>query len=216
MSRIVNALLVIAAAGLAWILFEPTHQTQAQSAIAPKPANPAAVRAQPMGTRIWYDARNYPRLQLPDGRQEIVRSVLNIPKKMQFGDYVWDQDRIPSGPIWVRIDLGRQLLSVFRDGHEIGSAVILYGTDGKPTPTGSFTILQKAAHYVSHSYDAPMPYMLRLTDDGVAIHGSNVRQGWATHGCIGVPLDFARLLFAETNKGDVVVILPTPAAASKT
>ena len=45
--------------------------------------------------------------------------------------------------MWVRIDLTRQLLSVFRDGHEIGSAVILYGTDGKPTPTGSFTILEK-------------------------------------------------------------------------
>jgi lipoprotein-anchoring transpeptidase ErfK/SrfK len=52
-----------------------------------------------------------------------------------------------------------------------------------------------------------MPYMLRLTNDGVAIHGSNVRQGWATHGCIGVPPDFARLLFAAAAKGDAVVIL---------
>jgi hypothetical protein len=208
MPRLLNAVLVMVAAGLGWILFEPTHPTQAQSTAAPRPAILAAVRTQPTGTRIWYDARNYPRLQLPDGRQQIVRSVLNITRKMQFGDYVWDQDRIPKGPIWVRIDLGRQLLSVFRDGHEIGSAVILYGTDGKPTPTGSFTILQKAAHYVSHSYDAPMPFMLRLTDDGVAIHGSNVRQGWATHGCIGVPLDFANLLFAQASKGDLVVILP--------
>ncbi len=53
-----------------------------------------------------------------------------------------------------------------------------------------------------------MPYMLRLTNDGVAIHGSNVREGWASHGCIGVPLDFARLLFAAASKGDLVVILP--------
>ena len=52
-----------------------------------------------------------------------------------------------------------------------------------------------------------MPYMLRLTSDGVAIHGSKVRQGWATHGCIGVPLDFARLLFGAASKGDAVVIL---------
>jgi lipoprotein-anchoring transpeptidase ErfK/SrfK len=96
---------------------------------------------------------------------------------------------------------------VFRGGHEIGSAVILYGTDGKPTPTGSFTILEKDAHHYSRSYDAPMPYMLRLTSDGVAIHGSNVRQGYATHGCIGVPPDFARLLFGAAAKGDTVVIL---------
>jgi lipoprotein-anchoring transpeptidase ErfK/SrfK len=97
---------------------------------------------------------------------------------------------------------------VFRGGHEIGSAVILYGTDGKPTPTGSFTILQKDRNHYSRSYDAPMPYMLRLTNDGVAIHGSNVREGRATHGCIGVPLDFARQLFAVASKGDPIVIVP--------
>jgi len=216
MSRAINALLLIVAAGLVWILLEPSNQTQAQSTAVTKGVITSAVRIPSAGTRIWYNSRNYPHLTLPDGRQEIVRSVLNIKAPMQFGAYVWDEDHIPKGPIWVRVDLGRQLLSVFRAGHEIGSAVILYGTDGKPTPTGSFTVLQKAAHYVSHSYEAPMPYMLRLTNDGVAIHGSNVRQGWATHGCIGVPLDFARLLFAESNKGDVVVILPVQANASKT
>ena len=60
-----------------------------------------------------------------------------------------------------------------------------------------------------------MPYMLRLTKDGVAIHGSNVREGWATHGCIGVPLDFARKLFSVARKGDLVVILPIRAQAGK-
>jgi lipoprotein-anchoring transpeptidase ErfK/SrfK len=141
--------------------------------------------------------------------------VLNVAKPMHFGSFVWDEDHIPRGPVWVRIDLTRQLLSVFRSGHEIGSAVILYGTDGKPTPTGSFTILEKDPDHYSRSYDAPMPYMLRLTNDGVAIHGSNVREGWATHGCIGVPLDFARLLFAAASKGDLVVILPAQSGAKK-
>jgi lipoprotein-anchoring transpeptidase ErfK/SrfK len=53
--------------------------------------------------------------------------------------------------------------------------------------------------------------MLRLTKDGVAIHGSTVREGWATHGCIGVPLGFAKLLFAAAKKGDPVVILAAQA-----
>jgi lipoprotein-anchoring transpeptidase ErfK/SrfK len=127
---------------------------------------------------------------------------------MHFGDFVWNEDDIPAGVVWVRIDLARQLLSVFRGGHEIGSAVILYGSDGKATPTGSFTILEKDPNHYSRSYDAPMPYMLRLTNDGVAIHGSNVREGRGSHGCIGIPLDFARLLFAAASKGDLVVILP--------
>ena len=159
--------------------------------------------------RIWYPANSYPYLSLPGGRREAVRSMLNITKPRQFGDFVWNEDHIPAGTVWVRVDLKRQLLSVFRGGHEIGSAVVLFGTDGKPTPRGRFTILEKDADHYSQSYDAPMPYMLRLTNDGVAIHGSNVRQGWATHGCIGVPLEFARLLFAAAKKGDSVVIVPT-------
>jgi hypothetical protein len=160
------------------------------------------------GTRIWYPAGRYPQFDLPGGRHEVVRSLLNITKPMHFGDFVWDENHIPQGPLWVRVDLSRQLLSVFRGGHEIGSAVILYGSGGTPTPAGRFPILQKDADYYSHSYHVPMPYMLRLTRDGVAIHGSTVREGWATHGCIGVPLDFARLLFAATSKGDPVFILP--------
>jgi len=161
------------------------------------------------GTRIWYAANDYPRLKLPGGHEEIVRSALNIKGPMQFGSFIWDEERVPKkGAMWVRVDLEHQILSVFRGGHEIGSAVILYGTDGKPTPTGDFKVLQKAADYHSHAYDAAMPFMLRLTDDGVAIHGSNVREGYATHGCIGVPPDFAKRLFTAMAKGDPVFIVP--------
>jgi lipoprotein-anchoring transpeptidase ErfK/SrfK len=49
---------------------------------------------------------------------------------------------------------------------------------------------------------------LRLTKDGVAIHGSNVRWGFATHGCIGIPKDFAAKLFGVVDVGDEVLIVP--------
>jgi lipoprotein-anchoring transpeptidase ErfK/SrfK len=137
-----------------------------------------------------------------------VHSLLNITKPMEFGDFAWNDDGVSQGLVWVRVDLAHQMLSVFRNGDEIGSAVILYGNDGHATPIGSFPVLEKNAHYFSHSYQVPMPYMLRLTADGVAIHGSSVREGWATHGCIGVPMDFARLLFGAVGKGTEVVILP--------
>jgi hypothetical protein len=181
---------------------------QARAAVTRGAMAAASVRTAPSGERIRFDAGHYPKLSLPDGRQEMVRSMLNIAGPMHFGNFVWDEERIPAGKVWVRVDLARQILSVFRDGHEIGSAVILYGTDGKPTPTGSFTILEKNQDYYSHSYHAQMPYALRLTKDGVAIHGSKVSQGWATHGCIGVPLGFAKLLFGAAHKGDPVVIIP--------
>ncbi len=126
---------------------------------------------------------------------------------MHFGDYIWNDSGIPPGPTWVRVDLAQQTLSVFRAGHEIGSTVILFGADGKPTPSGVFPVLAKAQVHRSTLYDAEMPYMLRLTRDGVAIHASNVHEGAATHGCIGVPPAFARLLYGQMQVGDQVAII---------
>ncbi|MBB4641797.1 L,D-transpeptidase family protein [Rhizorhapis suberifaciens] len=136
----------------------------------------------------------------------VVKRILNIEGPFIHGTYVWDDEGVPPGPLVVTIDLKAQTLSVFRGGYEIGAAVILYGADDKPTPIGSFPILEKDADHVSNLYDAPMPYMLRLTNDGVAIHGSDVEWGWATHGCIGVPSEFAALLFAQAKVGDRVII----------
>ena len=162
--------------------------------------------AKPAPRRIAYPGPNYPRLVQADGSQREIRSLLNVSRAMTFGDYLWDEDGVPPGPVWIRVDVARQVISVFRGGHEIGTAVILYGTPEKPTPTGAFHVLQKAKDYQSKTYDAPMPYMLRLTNDGVAIHASSVRQGWATHGCIGVPMDFAKRLFDQARLGDTVLI----------
>ncbi|HWK34977.1 L,D-transpeptidase family protein, partial [Sphingomonas sp.] len=99
-----------------------------------------------------------------------------------------------------------QVISVFRAGYEIGTAVILYGADETPTPLGVYPITQKDADHVSNLYDAPMPYMLRMTNDGVSIHGSNVQIGYATHGCVGVPIPFAKILFDNVKLGDRVIV----------
>jgi hypothetical protein len=139
-----------------------------------------------------------------DGMQ--VKRVLALAGPLHHGDFVWDDAGVPAGPLLITVDLAAESISVFRDGYEIGTAAIVYGADGLPTPLGTFPITQKDAHHVSNLYDAPMPYMLRLTNDGVAIHGSVVRWDAATHGCIGVPTDFARKLFAQAKLGDRVII----------
>lgn len=157
--------------------------------------------------RIVYPLDHLPSLALPDGRREPVRSMLDSRRPLSFGDYIWNDEGVPAGPAWIRVDLQRQTISVFRAGHEIGSAVILFGANSKPTPVGVFPILQKKVDHMSTLYDAEMPYMLRLTGDGVAIHASYVSPGSATHGCIGVPLAFARLLYAQVKLGDRVAIV---------
>jgi hypothetical protein len=137
-----------------------------------------------------------------------VQSLLAVNTPMHFGDYRWNDRGVPAGPTWMRVDLKAQLISVFRGGHEIGTAVIVYGGDNKSTPAGKLHILAKARNHRSSLYEAEMPYTLRLSDDGVSIHGSSVRWGAATHGCIGVPLPFAERLFEAAKVGDEVDIVP--------
>lgn len=136
-----------------------------------------------------------------------VKRVLQIKGPLDHGDWVWDDAGVPPGPIVVTVDMVAQTLSVFRGGYEIGVAVILYGATDKPTPVGTYPIMEKDIDHVSNIYDnAPMPYGLRLTNDGVFIHASNVKWGSATHGCIGIPKPFAKKLFAAVKVGDPVVI----------
>lgn len=142
----------------------------------------------------------------PAGQGYLIKGVLKIDGRLDHGDYAWNDEGIPKGEILITVDLKAQLLSIFRDGHEIGVAAILYGADDKPTPLGTFPVLEKDADHVSNLYDAPMPYMLRLTNDGIAIHGSEVEWGYGTHGCIGVPVAFAKLLYEQVKLGDRVII----------
>src|SRR3954447_16487914 len=117
-----------------------------------------------------------------------IRSILDVRKAMSYGEFVWNDEGVPAGPAWIRVDLHAQLMSVFRSGHEIGTAVILYGADGLPTPTGKFPILAKLKDRRAITYEqAPRPDPLRLPPDGVWIHGSSVRWRFATHGCISIP-----------------------------
>jgi lipoprotein-anchoring transpeptidase ErfK/SrfK len=133
---------------------------------------------------------------------------INVGRQLLHGEYVWNEEGAPPGRITMLIDLSAQTLSVFRGGQEIGRAVILYGTEENPTPVGTFSILEKDVDHDSNIYDARMPFMLRLTRDGIAIHASNVRYGSASRGCIGVPHEFAELLFAQARIGDPVTIVP--------
>jgi lipoprotein-anchoring transpeptidase ErfK/SrfK len=137
----------------------------------------------------------------------VVKRVLDVPEPLRHGAYYWDTAGVPEGPIVITVDLVAQTLSIFRAGYEIGTAAVIYGADEKPTPLGVFTITQKDAHHVSNLYGAPMPYMLRLTNDGVSIHGSALMDGkYATHGCVGVPTAFAKLIFGQVKLGDRVIV----------
>jgi hypothetical protein len=138
----------------------------------------------------------------------VIKRILPIDGPIKYGEWHWDDAGVPAGPIVITVDLDARVLSVFRDGYEIGATAVLLGTQDHPTPIGRFPILSKERHNVSEKYgDAPMPWTLRLTPDGVAIHGGHsVQLGFASHGCISTPDAFQAKLFATARKGDVVII----------
>lgn len=142
------------------------------------------------------------------------KSLLKIPRQLRHGEYVWNEEGVSAGSISIWVDLRRQLISVFRNGHEIGAAVIVYGAQDMSSPEGIFPILRKSSDYHSRTYDAPMPYSLFITNDGVALHGSPISKRRASHGCIGLPVEFAKKLFEVTKEGDLVTILRSDAGVN--
>lgn len=123
------------------------------------------------------------------------------------GDYLWAPEAAPAGQVLVVVSLPEQRAHVYRAGVRIGVSSVSSGTASHPTPTGVFEILQKQVEHRSNLYrDAPMPYMQRLTWDGIALHAGKVTGRPASHGCVRLPRAFAEALYAQTEKGGIVVI----------
>lgn len=187
-----------------------TKPAPVQAARLELPTLPAVAAAPVPATAPQPSARPVPAAtaaKSPASGSFVVRRILQIDKPLTYGDWYWDEAGAPQGRVVITVDLAAQVLSIFRAGYEIGTAVIIYGDERVPTPTGRFSILMKDAHHFSATYDhAPMPYTLRLTKDGVSIHGSEIADGNVTHGCIGLPLAFARKLFDAAHLGDLVIV----------
>jgi len=97
----------------------------------------------------------------------VIKSILEIDGPIKYGEWFWDDEGVPSGPLVMTVD-----------------------------------------------YDnAPMPWSLRLTWSGIMIHGSLVENGYASHGCVGVPDEFAEKLFNIAKLGDKVIITRGETAA---
>ena len=126
--------------------------------------------------------------------------------------FLWN-DNATLEPVSIVISIADQKAYIYRGDLLIGASAVSTGKDGNDTPLGVFPILQKSEKHKSNLYDdAPMPFMQRLTWDGVAIH-AGMNPGFpASHGCIRVPTAFARKLFAVTSKGTPVLVTDASAA----
>ena len=124
------------------------------------------------------------------------------------GEFRWMPELAPTGSDTVVIvSIPEQRAHVYRNGVRIGLSTVSTGKPGHETPTGVYPILQKRKVHYSNLYDnAPMPYMQRLTWDGIALHAGRIPGHPASHGCVRLPKEFARELFGATGHGTVVVV----------
>jgi len=144
----------------------------------------------------------------------IVSEPVAASREWRPGDFAWygDEAEGQGGDIAVVVNLPMQFAYVYRDGVLIGESTVSTGKPGKDTPPGDYTILQKRVFHRSNRYsNAPMPFMLRLTWSGIAMHGGDLPGYPASHGCIRFPKAFARQLFHMTEVGASVSVVGEPA-----
>ena len=109
----------------------------------------------------------------------------------------------------IEIRLGEQRARLFdATGNELFNTKVSTGRAGFSTPTGEFVITDKNREWTSTIYHASMPYFQRLSCSDFGLHQGNVPGYPASHGCIRVPAGNAAKLFAMTEAGDRVRILP--------
>ena len=112
----------------------------------------------------------------------------------------------------ILVDLTHQIAVAYQDGQVRFYGRISSGKPGRETPTGSFYVREKDIDHVSNLWPQPnggarMPYMLRITRDGVAMHLGNTPDHPASHGCIRMQNGFAQKMYAWANKWTKVDII---------
>ena len=109
------------------------------------------------------------------------------------------------------VDLSEQTAYAIENGYIVFEGRISSGKAGRETPSGEYTIMQKKRHHKSNLWPKPnggakMPYMMRLTNSGIAMHLGYVPNRPASNGCIRLKQGFAQKLFRWARVGTVVTV----------
>src|SRR5271157_3379041 len=112
-------------------------------------------------------------------------------------------------PIMAIVSIKSQQVTFYDADGWILRAPVSTGTTGRETPAGVFAVLEKNKDHHSSLYDdAWMPNMLRITWNGLALHGGPLPGYAASHGCVRMPFGFAEKLFDKVRIGTRVIISP--------
>ncbi len=166
-----------------------------------RPSQPVA-RAVPVARELPY---RWTQGNAPKAHKDMVATFGRA--GLSPGEFVWATEVPAAGDTEVVIDLLMQRTYAYRGGKLVGAASVSSAKRGMVTPLGFWSVLEKKKFHRSRKYDnAPMPFMQRIDEYGIALHGG-VNPGYpASHGCIRLPMKFAEKLYALTDIGDTVYV----------
>ena len=109
------------------------------------------------------------------------------------------------------VNLTTQEAFAYEDGKLLFKGWISSGRKKYATPTGRYRVLAKESFHISNEWPEPdggaeMPYMLRLTWSGIALHLGYVPNHPASHGCIRAKDGFIQELYKWADIGTRVII----------
>ena len=123
------------------------------------------------------------------------------------GNFLWAETIPAEGSPKIVIDLLTQTAYAYQGDVLVGAASISSAKTGMSTPLGFWKVEEKKKLYRSKKYgNAPMPFMQRIDDHGIALHGGDNPGYPASHGCVRMPMKFAEKLFGLTKLGTEVII----------
>jgi hypothetical protein len=164
-----------------------------------------SVSATPASALETYEARMAASDAASQARIDMVDAF--GPKALKPGQYVWRNVPDSAGPERVVISLSDQLAYLYRGDTLVAASTISSGKDSKPTPDGVFSILRKTPMWRSKKYDnAPMPFAQFFDPAGIAMHAGYNPGVPASHGCVRLPMAFAKKLYGATDVGTPVYV----------
>jgi len=102
---------------------------------------------------------------------------------------------------------GRQLAYLVRDGRVRRTFHVSTGASGYTTPAGSFTVFRREERSWSVPYSVWLPWAAYF-NGGIALHGhASVPTYPASHGCVRVPMPFARAVYRFAALGTRVDVV---------
>jgi lipoprotein-anchoring transpeptidase ErfK/SrfK len=164
-----------------------------------------SVSATPASALETYEARMAASDAASQARIDMVDAF--GPKALKPGQYLWRNVPDSAGPERVVISLSDQLAYLYRVDSLVAASTISSGKDSKPTPDGVFSILRKTPMWRSKKYDnAPMPFAQFFDPAGIAMHAGYNPGVPASHGCVRLPMAFAKRLYGATDVGTPVYV----------